>query len=78
MGADIKLNDNIAFIRGVDDLYGAPVMCTDIRASAGLVIAGLCAKGQTEISRIYHIDRGYENIESKFSNIGASIKRVKA
>ena len=77
MGADVKLNDNIAYVRGVDDLYGAPVMCTDIRASAGLVIAALCAKSQTEISRIYHIDRGYENIENKFSIIGASIKRIR-
>ena len=76
MGADITLDENIAYVRGVDGLYGAPVMCTDIRASAGLIIAGLCAVGQTEISRIYHIDRGYENIEKKFSNIGASIKRI--
>ena len=78
MGADIKLKNNAAYIRGVDELFAAPVMCTDIRASAGLVIAALCAKGKTEISRIYHIDRGYENIENKFSDIGAEIKRINA
>jgi len=78
MGADIKLKNNVAYIKGVDELFAAPVMCTDIRASAGLVIAALCAKGKTEISRIYHIDRGYENIENKFSDIGAEIKRTNA
>ena len=76
MGADIKLKNNVAHITGVNELFAAPVMCTDIRASAGLVIAALCANGETEISRIYHIDRGYENIENKFSDIGAMIKRV--
>jgi len=78
MGADIKLKNNIAYITGVEELFSAPVMCTDIRASAGLVIAALCSNGETEISRIYHIDRGYENIENKFSDIGGSIKRIKA
>ena len=76
MGAQIKLKDNIAYIEGVESIYSAPVMCTDIRASAALVISALYAKGDTEISRIYHIDRGYEKIENKFSKIGGDIKRV--
>ena len=66
LGANIKVEKNTAFIRGVDQLVGAPVMSTDIRASAALFIAALAAKGETEISRIYHIDRGYEKIEQKF------------
>ena len=77
MGADITLKKNIAYIRGVDEIYSAPVMCTDIRASAGLIIAALCSKGLTEISRIYHIDRGYDSIENKLTTIGADIKRIK-
>ena len=76
MGAQIKLKDNIAYIEGVKNIYSAPVMCTDIRASAALVISALYAKGDTEISRVYHIDRGYEKIENKFSEIGGDIKRV--
>ena len=67
----------MAQIKGVKRLYGTSVMSTDIRASASLIIAGLAAEGKTEVSRIYHIDRGYENIEEKFNSIGASIKRVK-
>ena len=76
-GANIKVDKNTAFIRGVDELIGAPVMSTDIRASASLIIAGLAAKGVTTISRVYHIDRGYENIESKFRGLGADIERIK-
>ena len=77
MGADIRLKKNIAYIHGVDEIYSAPVMCTDIRASAGLIIAALYSKGETEISRIYHIDRGYDSIENKLTSIGANIKRIK-
>mgnify|MGYP000231673231 CR=1 FL=1 len=78
MGAKIKLKKNVAHIEGVKDMYSAPVMCTDIRASAALVISALYAKGETEISRIYHIDRGYEKIEDKFSELGGIIKRINA
>ena len=74
-GANIKVEKNTAFVRGVKNLVGAPVMSTDIRASASLIIAGLAAKGKTEISRVYHIDRGYEKIEEKFRSIGAKIYR---
>ena len=77
LGADIHLDNNLATISGVENLYGAQVMSTDIRASASLVIAGLFAKGQTDISRIYHIDRGYENIESKFKALGSDITRIR-
>jgi UDP-N-acetylglucosamine 1-carboxyvinyltransferase len=66
---------NIAFVRGVKELIGAPVMSTDIRASASLIVAGLAAKGKTSVSRIYHIDRGYEEIEAKFRSLGANIIR---
>ena len=76
-GANIKVQKNTAFVRGVKDLVGAPVMSTDIRASASLIIAGLAAKGKTEISRVYHIDRGYEKIEEKFRSLGAKIYREK-
>ncbi len=75
MGAKIHLQGNCALIEGVDDLHGAPVMSTDIRASVALVIAGLRAKGQTEVLRVYHLDRGYEKIEEKFSALGATIRR---
>ncbi len=68
-------NTNTAFVRGVNELIGAHVMSTDIRASASLIIAGLIAKGQTTVSRIYHIDRGYEKIEEKFRALGANIIR---
>tara|TARA_B100000029_G_scaffold209807_1_gene207635 strand:- start:2443 stop:3690 length:1248 start_codon:yes stop_codon:yes gene_type:complete len=74
-GANIKVDNNTAFIRGVDELVGAPVMSTDIRASASLIVAGLAAKGKTEVSRVYHIDRGYEQIEEKFRSLGAHIWR---
>ena len=76
LGADIKVEKNTAFIRGRNSLVGAPVMSTDIRASASLIVAALAANGKTEISRVYHIDRGYERIESKFKNVGADIKRI--
>jgi len=76
MGAQIHLNGNAAMITGVDHLTGAPVMATDLRASAGLILAGLAAEGETAVERIYHVDRGYERIEEKLSMLGADIKRV--
>lgn len=76
MGADIKLNNHIATINGVEKLYGADVMATDLRASSALVLAGLIANGTTKIHRIYHLDRGYENLEQKFKQLGANIQRL--
>ena len=76
MGADIDINQNTATIRGGKILQGANVMATDLRASASLVLAALSAKGETVIDRIYHLDRGYENLENKFNQIGANIERV--
>ena len=76
MGANIKLEGNTAIITGVERLTGAPVMATDLRASASLVLAGLVAEGETIVDRIYHIDRGYENIEEKLAGLGAQIRRV--
>jgi UDP-N-acetylglucosamine 1-carboxyvinyltransferase len=76
MGADISLEGNTAMTRGVPHLTGAPVMATDLRASASLVIAGLVAEGDTVVDRIYHIDRGYECIEEKLQLLGASIRRL--
>ena len=76
MGARIKLEGNTAICEGVSRLTGAPVMATDLRASASLVLAGLVADGETVVDRIYHIDRGYENIEEKLSGLGAQIRRV--
>lgn len=76
MGANIKLQGNIAIINGVEKLTGAPVMATDLRASASLILAGLAAQGTTEVHRIYHVDRGYERIEEKLSQLGAQIQRV--
>jgi UDP-N-acetylglucosamine 1-carboxyvinyltransferase len=78
MGADIRLEGNTAICSGVDRLTGAPVMATDLRASASLVLAGLVAEGETLVDRIYHIDRGYQNIEEKLSGLGAQIRRVPA
>ena len=75
LGANIRVDKNTAFVRGVDSLAGAPVMSTDIRASASLIIAGLAASGKTQVSRVYHIDRGYEHIEEKFRVLGAQISR---
>jgi UDP-N-acetylglucosamine 1-carboxyvinyltransferase len=76
MGADIRLEGNTAIITGVPQLTAAPVMATDLRASASLVLAGLVAKGDTTVQRIYHIDRGYERIEEKLHQLGATIRRV--
>jgi len=76
MGADLKLEGNTAISTGVDGLTGAPVMATDLRASASLVLAGLVAEGDTVVDRIYHIDRGYETIEEKLTQLGAYIRRV--
>ena len=76
MGANLRLEGNTTISEGVDKLTGAPVMATDLRASAGLVLAGLVAQGETMVERIYHIDRGYETIEEKLGQLGAKIKRV--
>jgi UDP-N-acetylglucosamine 1-carboxyvinyltransferase len=76
LGADIRIEGSTAIIRGVPKLTAAPVMATDLRASASLVLAGLIAQGATEIHRIYHIDRGYECIEEKLEGLGARIKRL--
>ncbi|HLZ18050.1 MAG TPA: UDP-N-acetylglucosamine 1-carboxyvinyltransferase, partial [Smithellaceae bacterium] len=77
MGADITIQGGSAIVRGVPQLYGAQVMATDLRASASLVLAALVAQGSTEISRVYHLDRGYEALEKKFSALGADIQRIK-
>ena len=77
LGASIETDGNTAFIKGVDHLVGAPVMATDLRASASLVIAALAARGETLIDRIYHLDRGYDQMEVKLSAVGADIKRIK-
>ena len=76
MGADISIEGHTAMVKGEKKLSGAPVMATDLRASACLILAGLAAKGKTTVSRVYHLDRGYEKIEEKFSALGASIKRI--
>jgi UDP-N-acetylglucosamine 1-carboxyvinyltransferase len=76
LGADIRVEGNTAIIKGVERLTGAPIMATDLRASASLVLAGLVAEGETTVDRIYHIDRGYENIEEKLGGLGAKIRRV--
>jgi len=78
LGADISIEGNVAVCRGVEHLTAAPVMATDLRASASLVLAGLVARGETLVDRIYHIDRGYDNIEEKLSALGAVIRRVSA
>jgi len=78
MGADISLNGPTAIIKGVERISGAPVMASDLRASAALVLAGLHAEGITEVNRVYHIDRGYESIDEKLNGLGAHIERVKA
>ncbi len=77
MGADISIEGNIATVKGVTRLQGAPLMATDLRASASLVVAALAAKGETTIYRIYHLDRGYERMEEKLQQIGADVRRVK-
>ncbi|KTD16327.1 UDP-N-acetylglucosamine 1-carboxyvinyltransferase [Legionella jordanis] len=76
MGAQIRLNGNTAMITGMEKLTGAPVMATDLRASASLILAGLAAEGETTVERVYHVDRGYERIEEKFSSLGADIRRA--
>ena len=76
MGCDIVIKGNHAFIKGVNSIYGAQVMATDLRASASLILAGLCANGETIVDRIYHIDRGYERIEEKLNYLGADIVRL--
>ena len=76
LGADIQLEGNAAIVRGVEKMSGAPLMATDLRASASLVLAGLVAQGDTVVDRIYHIDRGYENIEEKLGGLGARIRRL--
>jgi UDP-N-acetylglucosamine 1-carboxyvinyltransferase len=76
LGADIRIDGHTAVVRGDERLTGAPVMATDLRASATLVLAGLVAEGETTIDRIYHLDRGYENIEAKLSALGARIRRI--
>jgi UDP-N-acetylglucosamine 1-carboxyvinyltransferase len=75
MGADIALSGRSAIVTGVRRLSGAPVMATDLRASAGLIVAGLAAEGDTVVNRVYHIDRGYERIEEKLRGLGADIRR---
>jgi UDP-N-acetylglucosamine 1-carboxyvinyltransferase len=78
MGAQIQLEGNRAVVRGARELSGAPVMATDLRASVSLILAGLVASGSTEVSRVYHLDRGYDHIEEKLSRLGAQVERVKA
>lgn len=77
LGADITVSGNSAIVKGKKCLSGAPVMATDLRASASLILAGLVAEGKTEVNRVYHLDRGYESIEKKFEKLGGAIKRVK-
>jgi UDP-N-acetylglucosamine 1-carboxyvinyltransferase len=77
MGAQIKLESNRAVVRGVVELSGAPVMASDLRASVALILAGLVANGTTEVARVYHLDRGYEQIERKLSLLGGQIVRVR-
>ena len=76
MGADIEVSGRTAIVRGVEQLTGAEVMATDLRASMSLVIAALAAEGETQVRRIYHLDRGYERLEEKLSLVGAQIERV--
>jgi UDP-N-acetylglucosamine 1-carboxyvinyltransferase len=78
LGADIRVEGNTAFVQGVEGLSGAPVMATDLRASAALILAGLVAGGETRVSRVYHLDRGYEHLEEKLRGLGAEIRRVRA
>jgi UDP-N-acetylglucosamine 1-carboxyvinyltransferase len=76
MGADIEVRGRSAVVRGVEKLVGAPVMATDLRASMSLVLAGLAAEGETQVNRVYHLDRGYERLEEKLSGVGADIERA--
>ena len=77
LGANITIDGNTATVRGVDKLAGAPVMATDLRASASLVVAALAAEGETTVDRIYHLDRGYEHMERKLAALGADVVRLK-
>ena len=76
MGAKIDVQGGTAKVQGVSKLKGAPVMATDLRASVSLILAGLGAEGETKVARVYHLDRGYENLVSKLSDVGANIKRI--
>jgi UDP-N-acetylglucosamine 1-carboxyvinyltransferase len=76
MGADISVSGRTAVVKGVPKLSGAPVMATDLRASASLVIAGLVAEGTTTVQRVYHLDRGYERLERKLRSLGGDVRRV--
>ena len=78
MGADIRIEGTSAIIQGVEGLNGAPVMATDLRASASLILAGIAADGVTEVSRVYHLDRGYEALDRKLAKLGANVQRVKS
>jgi UDP-N-acetylglucosamine 1-carboxyvinyltransferase len=78
LGASIRENGRSAIVEGVKELNGAPVMATDLRASASLVLAGLAAQGETVVNRVYHLDRGYERMEHKLAAVGADIKRESA
>ena len=76
MGANIEVHGGTARVSGVENLKGAPVMATDLRASVSLILAGLAAEGETLVSRVYHLDRGYEKLEQKLQAVGAKIERV--
>ena len=77
LGADIRIEGNTAIIRGVPNLTAAPVMATDLRASASLVLAGLAAQGETQVNRVYHLDRGYDRLDRKLRALGADVRRAK-
>jgi UDP-N-acetylglucosamine 1-carboxyvinyltransferase len=77
LGADITIRGNSAFVRGQPQLQGAPLMATDLRASASLILGGLCSTNETVVHRIYHLDRGYEKMEDKLKSLGADIVRIK-
>ena len=77
LGANIKIKNDTAYIKGGQKFKGAPVMASDLRASVSLILAGLCAEGQTTINRVYHLDRGYEKIEESLGKCGAEITRLK-
>jgi UDP-N-acetylglucosamine 1-carboxyvinyltransferase len=76
LGADIRVEGDVAIIRGVEKLKGAPVMATDLRASVSLVLAGLAAEGETIVNRVYHLDRGFDRLEEKLRQVGADIARI--
>jgi UDP-N-acetylglucosamine 1-carboxyvinyltransferase len=77
MGARIEVQGGTARVTGVEQLKGAPVMATDLRASVSLILAGLAAEGETVVSRVYHLDRGYEHVETKLQAVGAKIERIR-